>query len=363
MWRPRALWDWDMLVQRRTFLQMGSASLLAFATNGQMAQAQGLPEVRYIAPAPAPRPDLGFLFLGKATGLFSDLGFNGEFTTVAGTGLALQLLIAGEGQVAFVGMMDLLATKQQNPNLPIRAVYLQDQKSSYEIAVPADGNIKTMADLKGRKIGVLNLGSGSVPFAKAFLAHSGVDPDSVEFLPVGTGAQTLTALARGQVDALSYYRGSVALFETEGMTFRQFAPDLPGAVLVVREDVLAARRADIIAALKGVVLDSVFMQTNPKAAVHAYWKLYGMPKGDVDKALRAGEHLIVRTQDIGKQVGDGGLWGDMNDATWMKLINYMGPRSGLHLSQSALSGIYTSELIAEVNKVDSQIAIKAARNG
>jgi ABC-type nitrate/sulfonate/bicarbonate transport system substrate-binding protein len=182
-------------------------------------------------------------------------------------------------------------------------------------------------------------------------------------LPVGTGAQTLTALARGQVDALSYYRGSIALFETKGMAFHHFAPDLPGAVLAVRDDVLAARRADIIAALKGVVLDSVYMQTNPQAAVRAYWKLYGMPKGDVDKALKAGEHLIVRTQEIGTQIGDGGLWGDMNDATWMKLINYMGASGGLHLTQSALSNIYTNELIAEVNKVDIKIAIEAARNG
>jgi NitT/TauT family transport system substrate-binding protein len=61
--------------------------------------------------------------------------------------------------------------------------------------------IKSMADLKGKNLGVTELGSGTQVLTTALLHQQGITPDQVHFIPVGAGDTFIAAMQQGHIDA------------------------------------------------------------------------------------------------------------------------------------------------------------------
>lgn len=345
-------------LNRRTLFQMGASAVLAAGLPFQ-ATAQEMAKIRFAGSAAVPRPDLGFMFAGIPTGIYKQLSVEGDFVTVAGSAASIQLVVGRQAQLAHVGMLELLAAKRSNPGLPIQAVYLHDVISAYEIVVPEEGPIKTVADLKDKKIGVISLASGAIPTVKAMLHQANVSPDAVELLPVGAGAQALAALRGDRVQALALFRGSHVSVENLGVKLRYFTPQVPSSVLAAHTADIANNRAGLVRALQGVVMNTVYLQTNPAAGVEAYYAMFGKPTSDPDKAMRENVHLIKKSAELWKQPGSPGLYGDMNDKTWTEMLDFIGP--SFEFDRSKINTVYTSSLIADVNKVDVKRAVEMAR--
>src|SRR5699024_4985320 len=85
-----------------------------------------------------------------------------------------------------------------------------------DIVVKPGSGITTLADLKGKTLGVLATGSGSEFYANAALAHAGVSKDDVEQEVVGYGSPGLTALNKGSIDALVNYNTDLARMRAKG---------------------------------------------------------------------------------------------------------------------------------------------------
>lgn len=349
-------------LNRRQLLQASAASVLASGLSVPLSATRASAQeasIRFAGSAAVARADQGFMFAGIPTGIYKRLSVKADFVTVAGSAASIQLLVANQAQLAHVGMLELLAAKRNNPNLPVKAVYLQDVKSAYEIVVPDDSAIKTVADLKNKKIGVISLASGSIPTVQAMLHQAKVDIKSVEMLPVGAGAQALAALRSDRVQALALFRGSHAAIENLGIKLRYFTPDVPSAVLAANTNQIETNRTGIVHALQGVVMNTVYLQTNPAAGVRAFWSLFGKPAANEEHELRANARLISRTAELWKQIGSPGPYGDMNDATWLKMLDFIGP--SFEFDRARIKDVYTSDLIADVNKVDLKAAIDMAK--
>lgn len=61
--------------------------------------------------------------------------------------------------------------------------------------------IKSVADLKGKNLGVTELGSGTQTLTTALLHQQGITPDQVHFVPVGAGDTFIAAMQQGRIDA------------------------------------------------------------------------------------------------------------------------------------------------------------------
>lgn len=347
----------DMNIKRRTALKMLSAAPLA-GIAGNLA-AQSLAKVKFVGAAAVARPDQGFMFAGIPSGMYKKLGVEADFFTVGGSAQVIQLVATNQAQLGHAGMQELMAAKLKQPTLPVRAVYLQDVGAGYEIVVPASGSIQSLEALKGKRIGVMSLASGAVPFVKAMLKNANIQENEVDILPVGTGAQALAALTAQRVDALSLFRGQHAAVETLGIEFRYFTVPYASSVIITSNDFLRENRATVVRALQGVVLNSIYTITNPEAAVRQFWKVAGGPKGDEAKALRDGVHLIRRASELWKDPKDSRKWGAMSDKEWLDLARF----AGIEISSEQVKSLYTNELIDEVNRVDTKIALDAARAG
>lgn len=343
-----------MTTSRRMFLQMAATAAAAPALPGLIgrASAQDLPLVRYAGAAPVIRPDHAWQFLGIPMGYYEKLGFRGDYLPTAGSAAAVQLVLAGEAEVANSGFLELIAAKTRQPDLPIHMYYSQERLSSYEIIVPADSPITELSQLEGQNVGVPSLASGALPFARALLRHENVDPDSVEFLPVGVGAQALAALDGGEVVAISLFAGSIAAMELMGREFRSFSAPIAGAGMVMSDRFVRENRELAVAIFQGFILNQRIMIEYPEETVRAYWSEYGGPTGDADEELRSGAHFIRRTAAVFQQPDDSRPWGYYTAEEWETLKSFFGGPGGAIPDGAELSSFYSDELVEEGNQVD-----------
>jgi NitT/TauT family transport system substrate-binding protein len=61
--------------------------------------------------------------------------------------------------------------------------------------------IHSVADLKGKNLGVTELGSGTQTLTTVLLHKVGIAPDQVHFIPVGAGDTFIAAMQQGKIDA------------------------------------------------------------------------------------------------------------------------------------------------------------------
>lgn len=348
-------------MKRRFLLAAAVAASVALALAGD-ASAQAAPKVKLWGASATVDAYHGFLFLGNPLGFYKDEGVDVEFGTAAGSAATLQLIAVNQVQMGYIGMDVLILAKAKNPDLPVTAVYLQDRGNIYEIVVPEESDIKSVADLKDKNIGVANLASGAIPSLKATLADAKLNPEaSVGLIPVGNGAQAATALRAGRVQALSLFRAQHALIETLGYKFRYFTREAPSAVIAVNSNFLKQNPEAVTKVLRGVAMGSTFAEANPEATVKEFWKLFGKPQGLSDEeAMNRSKHVLSSTAKLWKDHKDPAVkWGDMNAAQWDAMQQFLVSQK-LQEKPIPSETLFTTALIAKVDEVDLAPVLKLA---
>lgn len=69
------------------------------------------------------------------------------------------------------------------------------------VSAKAASQIHSVKDLKGRNLGVTELGSGTQTLTTALLHNAGIAANQVHFVPVGAGDTFIAALQQGRIDA------------------------------------------------------------------------------------------------------------------------------------------------------------------
>ena len=69
------------------------------------------------------------------------------------------------------------------------------------VSAKVASQIHSVSDLKGRNLGVTELGSGTQTLTTALLHKVGITADQVHFVPVGAGDTFIAALQQGKIDA------------------------------------------------------------------------------------------------------------------------------------------------------------------
>lgn len=350
-----------MTTSRRRFLQtaVAAATLPAMPGLVRSASAQSLPMVRYAGAAPVIRPDHAWQFLGIPMGYYERMGFQGDYIPTAGSAAAVQLVLTGQAEVANSGFLELIAAKSRAPDLPVHMYYSQERQSSYEIIVPASSPITSLSELAGRPVGVPSLASGALPFARGLLRTAGVNPDTIDFLPVGVGAQALAALDGGEVAAISIFAGSIAAMEALGREFKSFSAPIAGAGMVMSDRFVRDNRELATSIFRGFVMNQKIMLMNPEATVRAYWSAYGEPSGDRESELRAAAQFVRRTSAVFQTLDDPRPWGYYTAEEWTTIREFFGGDGGSIPENSQLSDFYSDTLVEDGNRIDNSLLEEA----
>jgi ABC-type nitrate/sulfonate/bicarbonate transport system substrate-binding protein len=179
---------------------------------------------------------------------FPDLGkkYKIEWTQFQGTSPMTQALAAGALDCATQAPLSL-ANGVVNGGLKayIVAQHVYEKPGGFSVywAVKDDSPVKTVADLKGKTVGISVLGGGTYgPFAM-ILRKAGVDPEKdIKLVEMGF-AVSEDALRQGKVDAVNMNQPFAARAEAKGGTHKLFSLSeaMPNIV-----HILEACRADFV---------------------------------------------------------------------------------------------------------------------
>jgi ABC-type nitrate/sulfonate/bicarbonate transport system substrate-binding protein len=156
---------------------------------------------------------LGYGSVLESKDFLSKRGIEAEFVHFPDVNAPLRALASGSIDLAFgAPLAGVFSTVAEG--VPIK-IFAATQPADVQVVVPADSPITSMADLKGKKIGMSPAGSSAAVIAGAILAGNyGIKGD--EFTLVGGNESRLVQfLAQKQVDASALRSVTVAQFGAE----------------------------------------------------------------------------------------------------------------------------------------------------
>ncbi len=215
--------------------------------------------------------------LALELGYFEREGVEVELIRVQQTPLALAAILAGEGDMANVGVSAVLQLHSRGDQ-SLKAVTSPNKSLPFLIATNAA--FASPADLPGHSFGVGRIGSLDYALSDRVLAAHGIDFDTLDVVTLGQPSVRAQALAAGQIDATTMSIGTwLSIPDKTGLAVL-IAPDVYYAsapvvnkVNVVTDEVLSTRRADVVAvvrALTKISRDFAGDPVNWAAAMESY---------------------------------------------------------------------------------------------
>ncbi|OJV51464.1 MAG: ABC transporter substrate-binding protein [Burkholderiales bacterium 68-10] len=185
----------------------------------RLAFAQGKPEKSKLTIAVGGKNLFYYLPLtiAEQLGYFKDEGLQVEIPDFAGGAKALQALVGGSADVVSGAYEHTI--NMQAKNQPIMSVVLQGRAPQIVMAVSTKTmpGYKSIADLKGKKIGVTAPGSSTAMMASYVLAKAGLKASDVSFIGVGASSGAIAAVKSGQVDAIANLDPVITMLQRDNL--------------------------------------------------------------------------------------------------------------------------------------------------
>jgi NitT/TauT family transport system substrate-binding protein len=137
------------------------------------------------------------LFIAIDEKLFQKHGLEVVPVFFGGTPLIVSAMMAGEFPIGLTGGGGIISSRLAGSDLTVIGSYLQ----VLTINGMAKPEIKSINDLKGKKIAVSRIGASTYFAAVAMLDSRGMKPTDVLFIQAGGNAESFAALTNGAVDA------------------------------------------------------------------------------------------------------------------------------------------------------------------
>lgn len=209
------------------------------------------------------------LYFGAKQGIFTSEGLDLEFMTMR-TDLAIAALGAGEVDYIAHGGAALRAAAQ---GFPLKLVFALDHKTPFWLAARAE--LKNVAQLKGKKIGISFPADTPHIILKRFLRQREIDPDrdvtyvAGQFLPIA-----LQSLLGGAIDAAVLAPPFNVLAEEKGLNLLtylgQSVPDATVSNGIVTSDRKIKSRPDEVKRMVRASLKALYAYRQDKLGAVAF---------------------------------------------------------------------------------------------
>jgi ABC-type nitrate/sulfonate/bicarbonate transport system substrate-binding protein len=138
------------------------------------------------------------LWIAAETGAFKEVGVDAQLVYISGGPVLTQALLAGDVNIGFSNGGSAIQAIQSGADLLIIGVAVD----RFIFSLMARPEIRTVADLKGKRLGVVRLGGATDIAARVALERSGLTPHKdVALLQIGGIGEILAALRGGSIDA------------------------------------------------------------------------------------------------------------------------------------------------------------------
>ena len=285
---------------RRAIPLISWALLISAALATQAAAQKGQLVVGFSAYSAAFMP----AFVADRSGYFSQEGLSVRLIFFQSGVQLAQSLISGDTQIGMGSAPELITAV--NAGVKMRAVWGISNKMPY--ALISRPQIKTVADLKDKKIAVSSRGSLSEFLAAYVLKHRGLDPQrDVTYLPIGGVPTRFAAVQSGSVDASLISAAHFEKARQSGLNLLFMLEDLlaewPLDIIYLREDYLANREPEFRAYLKAYRQGIATSKKNPDAAIAGLQKALRFDP----QVAKEGYHAYVSSLPDDGRIAEKGL--------------------------------------------------------
>ncbi|MGN6701985.1 MAG: ABC transporter substrate-binding protein [Burkholderiaceae bacterium] len=291
------------------------------------------------------------LTIAEQLGYFKDEGLQVEINDFAGGSKALQALAGGSADVVSGAYEHTI--NMQAKGLPIVAFVLQGRAPQIVLGVSTKTmpNYKSLADLKGKKIGVTAPGSSTNMMADFVLAKAGLKPTDVSFIGVGASAGAVSAVRSGQVDAIANLDPVITMLEQKNEikviadtrtlkdTQEVFGGPMPAATLYAKESFVQNNPKTVQALTNAMVRALHWLQkAGPSDIIKVVPESYLLG----DRALYIDAFMKVR-----QAISPDGIMPDAGPKTALHALQAFEP--ALASKQIDLSKTYTNAFAQKAN--------------
>jgi NitT/TauT family transport system substrate-binding protein len=248
-----------------------------------------------------------------------DLNFDVRYTANAPT--AMQLVAAGNADVGVLTIEPLILGYDKG--LRGRMFFAPQKPLNYYVAVPEESPVKSLNDLKGKNIGVSNLGSAAVPVVRSMMKSiDAKDGTDYTFVPVGVMDQSVAALKSGRIAAIALWESQYAALARIGLPLRYFhhptLGDFGNNGYAASEETIKNKSDALCSLERSLTKALIFVRENPAAALKIYWSVNpgardaGDPAAAEASGLREIDYIVKGyreytdgQKDFGKVDSDG----------------------------------------------------------
>jgi ABC-type nitrate/sulfonate/bicarbonate transport system substrate-binding protein len=171
------------------------AACLGLALAAHPAGAQNKRKVVFGVPVTPPNVVHIPPYIAKEMGFFAESNIEPEFVTFEGGTQTLRGSVAGGLDITGTSSDPAIIAAARGAGTKVLGTY--SHKLSQSMAV--QGDIKSCKDLKGRKIGIQEIGAFNEVMSRAVLASCGLTPKDVQYVNVSTKGR-VAGLLTGQID-------------------------------------------------------------------------------------------------------------------------------------------------------------------
>jgi NitT/TauT family transport system substrate-binding protein len=156
------------------------------------------------------------LTIAAQLGYFRAEGLDVDIVESGGGGRALQAVTSGEADVVSAAYLHLVPLQARGQVLQAFVLQGRAPQMAFGVSTRTLPGFQSMQALKGRRIGVTELGSSTHVLARLLLSRYGIQSGEVSFVGVGAGAGALNAMRAGQLDAVCSIEPLITLLEQKG---------------------------------------------------------------------------------------------------------------------------------------------------
>jgi NitT/TauT family transport system substrate-binding protein len=350
---------------KRISLFVAAAAATWFCAAGTAADAAQ--KVRALIPVKNIEESEAPFVVAKYLGYYEQEGLDVDLLAVGGSNEAAVQVATGNGDIGEASPAQAVIGMQAGTSAPLDIRYFYDAgyHNQWSISVPADSPIQTIAQLRGKRIGVTSLGSAGTTYGRAYIRSGGLDPDKdVSFIPIGAGAQAAAAINQKLVDAVIFWDAANVRFAMSGIALRNLKIDewmqkLPDVSLLARNDTIHTKPKMLIGFARALAKALDFTLANPEAAVLITWKMYPESKSkaaDPEKRLQEGLKISAPRIAGYSSSATNGKHGLFLEEDWKNLNKFL-----LLNPPVPASRMFTNEFIEEINTYDRDAIIHQAK--
>lgn len=352
---------------RHLALATTSAALLGLSAAGALAA--DLKKVTYAIATADLNVGYPFATLAKALGYFEEEGLDVDIVPGQSSAATAQLLLTGRADVG-VAQPDPVMIQRANAKIPLISFYPVSRRGTNVFVVLPNSKVKSVADFKGTKVGVGDLGSGSVTYLRARLMDEGMSMNDVQLVATGYGTPGFEALKSGVVDISVSFTGGVARMKVAGYDVRAISQteaeqNQYSYNLFATENYIKAN-PDVIKGIgRATAKATVFLKNNPQAAVRAFWTYAPdrAPKDPNNASAMERDITILKGQirDMAAdEMPDDFAWGSQDVAVYEKIQNYLVAAEQIKTPADP-SIFFTNEFASSYLDFDHQAIAAAAK--